>query len=145
MKWLLASVLAALVCGGCANQQILRSAATPTPDPAAAAATPLNALEQEINAMRTADFNFIYIFRRKDGAALDPEDKKTASANIPPEINRRKVIEDGRAVIIGSNYRLPPENYKVMSSRFAVEDHSKPESEMINANANTNTNTNKGK
>jgi hypothetical protein len=143
MKWLLASVLAVLVCGGCANQQILRSAATPTPDPAAAAATPLSALEQEVKAMRTADFNFIYVFRRKDGTPLDAEDKKTASENIPPEINRRKVIEEGKAVIIGSNYRLPPENYKVMSSRFAVEDYSKPESEMINTNANTN--TNKGK
>jgi hypothetical protein len=145
MKWLLASVLAALACGGCANQQILRSAATPTPDPAAAAATPLDPLEQEIKAMRTADFNFIYIFRRKDGGGLDAEDKKTASANIPPEINRRKVIDDGKAIIIGSNYRLPPENFKVMSSRFVVEDYSKPESEMINANVNTNANSNKGK
>lgn len=88
--------------------------------------------------MQTADFNFIYIFRRKDGAVLDAADKKTASDNLPPEINRRKVIEDGKAVIIGSNYRLPPENFKVLESRFAIEDHSKPISEMTNANTNTN-------
>jgi hypothetical protein len=49
------------------------------------------------------------------------------------------VIEDERAVIIGSNYRLPPENAKALAERFVVEDYSKPENEMINANANTNT------
>lgn len=89
--------------------------------------------------MQTADFNFIYIFRRKDGELLDAVDKKTASDNLPPEVNRRKVIEDGKAVIIGSNYRLPPENFKALESRFAIEDHSKPVSEMTNANTNTNT------
>lgn len=89
--------------------------------------------------MRTADFNFIYVFRRKDGAVLDPADKKAASDNIPPEINRRKVIEEGKAVIIGSNYILPPANFKVLSSRFLVEDYSKPISEMTNGNANSNT------
>lgn len=93
--------------------------------------------------MRTADFNFIYIFRRKDGAPLDAADKKTAADNIPPEVNRRKVIEEGKAVIIGSNYRLPADNFKALTSRFAVEDFSKPESEMINTNINAD--TNKGK
>ena len=46
-----------------------------------------------MGAMRTADFNFIYVFRRKDGGVLDAADKKAASDNIPPEINRRKVIQ----------------------------------------------------
>ena len=103
---------------------------------------PLNSLEQEIRSMQTADFNFIYIFRRKDGAPLDAADKKAASDNLPPEVNRRKVIEDGKAVIIGSNYRLPPENFEALKSRFAIEDHSKPISEMTNANTNSNTNSN---
>lgn len=88
--------------------------------------------------MKTADFNFIYIFRRKDGGPLDAADKKAASDNLPPEINRRKVIEDGKAVIIGSNYRLPAENFKALEARFAIEDHSKPISEMTNTNSNTN-------
>ena len=139
MKLLHACVLTSAIFCGCANQQILRSAATPTPDAGTAAATPVAALDQEINAMRTADFNFIYVFRRKDGAVLDPADKKAASDNIPPEINRRKVIEEGKAVIIGSNYILPPANFKVLSSRFLVEDYSKPISEMTNGNANSNT------
>lgn len=86
--------------------------------------------------MRTADFNFIYVFRRKDGHSLEATDRKFASDNIPPEINRRKVIEDGKAIIIGSNYRPPPENMKALAEIFAVDNYSKPESEIINANTN---------
>jgi hypothetical protein len=127
--------LAVAACGG--NQRIMESSQSPTPS--ANTSPPLSSFELELKAMRTADFNFIYVFRRKDGAPLDAGDKKLASDNIPPEINRRKVIEDGRAVIIGSNYRLPPENAKALAERFVVEDYSKPENEMINANANTNT------
>src|SRR6476660_7984720 len=137
MRVLHASLLASAVLSGCANQQILRSAATPTPDAAAVAPLPVNALDQEINAMRPADFKFIYVFPREDGAALDAADKKAASDNIPPEINRRKVIEDGKAVIIGSNYILPPASFKVLSARFSVEDYSKPMSEIGNVNSNT--------
>jgi hypothetical protein len=143
MKPILFLIMAVAVSACGPNQQILRSAETPTPS--ANAAPQLSGLEQEVKAMRTADFNFIYVFRRKDGGALDAADKKAASDNIPPEINRRKVIEDGKAVIIGSNYILPPENFKVLSSRFAIEDFSKPASEMTTSNTNTNANTNKGK
>lgn len=117
------------------NQRILKSAETPSP----ATNTPraLSGFEQELNAMRTADFNFIYVLRRRDGAPLDAADKKTASDSIPPEINRRKIIEDGKAVIIGSNYRLPPENLSALADKFSVEDFSKPEPIKTNANANT--------
>ena len=131
---LLILIAAATACGP--NQKILRSAESPTP--AANAVAPLSGIEQELKAMRTADFNFIYVFRRKDGTALDAADKKIASDNIPYEINRRKVIEDGKAVIVGSNFRLPPENAKALAAHFVVEDHSKPESEIMPANSNAN-------
>ena len=134
---LLSFCFLATACGP--NQQILRSAETPTPP--AVSPTPLSALEQEVKAMRTADFNFIYVLRRKDAAPLDAADKKIASDNIPPEVNQRKVFDDGRAIIIGSNYRLPGENWKALGERFAIEDFSKPESEIMGANTNANSNT----
>lgn len=88
--------------------------------------------------MRTANFNFIYVFRRKDGAAINAADKKTAVELIPPEMNRRKLADDGKAIIVGSNYRMASENLKLLEENFALQDFSKPESEII-ANATVNT------
>ena len=98
-----------------------------------AAATPVkSSLEQHIEPMRTADF----VIRRKDGGLLDNEDKKFASAVIPGEMNRRTVADEGRAILIGSNFRLPDDSRKLVEERFAVEDLSR-EPSSVNANANS--------
>ena len=101
------------------------------------AATPVqSSLEKDIESMRTADFVFIYVIRRKDGRLLDNEDKKFASAVIPGEMNRRTVADEGRAILIGSNFRMPDDSRKLVEERFAVEDLSR-EPSSVNANANS--------
>ena len=121
------------------NQRIINSANERPPEPDSVnrpiAAAPAR-IEDDIAAMKTADFSFIYIFRRKDGAALDADDRSYLSATIPSEMNRRKISDAGRAVIIGSNFRIPPDFMNVLKERFAFEDHSKPESEVMPANTN---------
>lgn len=72
--------------------------------------------------MRTADFVFIYVLRRRDGGPLDPDDKRYASQVIPQEMNRREISDSGKAIIVGSNFRMPEQNRKVLSERFAFED-----------------------
>lgn len=86
-----------------------------------------NSFERDLESMRTADFIFIYIMRRKDGAPLDVDDKSFASLVIPGEMNRRSVSDEGKAIIIGSNFKMPDESYKVLAERFAVEDLSRPD------------------
>ena len=88
--------------------------------------------------MQTADFNFVYVFRRNDGGELDPDDRAFMSSNIPYEINRKKISDGGRALVIGSNFRLPAENFKALRERFAFEDYSKPESEIMPSNNSAN-------
>ena len=141
------AIFIALASLGCTpNQKILESAnATPEPVDSVAANSekPANQVEQDLQAMRNADFNFIYLFRRKDGSAMDADDKKFFNANTPPETNRRKLSDEGRAIIIGSNYRWPAETFKLFTDRFNLEDYSKPENEIIKADAadgNKNTN-----
>lgn len=124
------------------NQKILNSAVEPSP-PAIAPNTPVTesetpTVEQDIQAMKNADFNFIHVFRRKDGGVLDEDDKKFLNAVTPAETNRRRLSDAGRAVIMGSNYRFPPEAMKALTDRFKMEDHSKPESELPGGNANSN-------
>lgn len=117
------------------NESILNSnKETPPSNIPAAAETAPSTLEQDLQTMRTADFDFIYVFRRKDGGAFDAEDRTSLRTNTS-DSNRRKISDEGRAIIVGSNYRIPAENLNALTERFALEDHSKPESEIKRGNA----------
>lgn len=129
---LLVAITTMAACGP--NRRIMDSAkpaALPSP---AANATPVSELERDLETMRTADFNFIHVFRRKDGAEFDAEDKKFLNANTPVEINRRVISDSGRALITGSNFRFPAENFKNLTDRFAFEDFSKSKLETSEKN-----------
>jgi hypothetical protein len=112
--------------GQWANQEANRAAATPVQ----------KTIEQEIESMRTADFIFIYVIRRKEGGPLDAEDRQFASSVIPGQMNRRTVSTDGKAILIGSNFRMPEEERKLIEERFALEDLSRdPEAPNLNSNS----------
>lgn len=126
------------------NQRIVESQNS---DPVSSApinssATPVNAFESDVNSMKTANFDFIYVFRRKDGGKMTAEDKKFAKQNSPADTNRFIVSDGETAIIAGSNTRFAPANLEALKSGFVVADFSKSESELNNANANANTNAN---
>jgi len=138
----LAVLFAAVAAVGCTpNQRILNSANERPPDPSSIQSSgtvqPAK-IEDDIAAMQTADFNFVYVFRRTDGGEIDADDRAFMNANIPYEINRKKISDGGRALVIGSNFRLPAENFKALRERFAFEDYSKPESEIMPSNNSAN-------
>lgn len=141
------AVMLALAAASCTpNKQILESANANSPvsntaSAPAAGERPVDTVEQDIQAMRNADFNYIFLFRRKDDGAMDADDKKFFNAHTPPETNRRRLSDEGRAVIIGSNYRWDPETFKLFTERFNLEDYSKPENEIIDSGANTKGNS----
>lgn len=100
--------------------------------------------EADVEAMRTADFNYIYVFRRGDGGVLTDEDKAYISSYSPLETNRRKLSDSGKAVILGSNFRFPAEILKTLTERFELTDFSKSESEIkkdLEQSSNINSNT----
>jgi len=142
-KWLIVFIVEAAFLSGCTpNQTILNDSAEREKRSAPAEYSPTPeqiGTDADIAAMRTADFNFIYVFRRKDGGVLDADDKSFMNSNTPYEINRKQLSDGGRALVVGSNFRYPPENFKSMKGRFAFEDYSKPESELQVSNANSNT------
>jgi len=105
------------------------------------------ALENDLQTMRNADFDFVYVFRRKDGGALDGEDKKFLRANSPAATNRFVLSDGNRAAIAGSSFRFEPQNLEKLGERFTIENLSKPEaqnsnSENKNAPAESNTQQN---
>src|SRR5690606_9830760 len=93
-------------------------------------------LEQDIESMRTADFIFIYVIKRKDGGSLEAEDRQFASSVIPGEMNRRTISGDGKAILVGSNFRMPEAERKLLEERFSFEDLSR-DSEGRDVNANS--------
>src|SRR5437588_12008158 len=102
-----ALALLASACG--ANQDILRSGReSPTPSAPGSATGSKSSFDRDLEEFRTAEFNYIYVLRRKDGGVIDAADKavirqQTAGAN------RRVSADDDKALIIGSNPQPTPE------------------------------------
>ncbi len=97
--------------------------------------------EKDLQAMRTADFDYIFAFRRKDRAVLNGGDKKFLKANSPAATNRFILTDEGKAVIAGSKFKFAPVNIQALESYFNVENYSKPNSEVsseTNIKAKTN-------
>lgn len=127
---LLGVVIFGLSCGP--NQRILESANENQGTASEPVATNANiapaesSFEQDLNAMRTADFKFIIVFRRKDGRALDTADKQLVGGTAP-QANRRRLSDEGRAVIIGSNFPFVTGAFDGLTGRYTMENHSKPD------------------
>jgi hypothetical protein len=120
------------------NQRIINSAQeirdNSAPAPGSNIAPAQNSFERDLNAMRNADFSFIYVFRRRDGGVLDADDKSFITSTSPEEMNRRTLSDEGKALIIGSNFRMPPASLDAFKQRFVFEDFSKGASDTVNAN-----------
>lgn len=124
LKFVKAFILAvcALALGCGANDNILRSGKDNSSG--RANATPVRtSFESDLESMRTAGFSFIYVLRRKDGGVIDPEDKSVIRVQTT-QANRRVSADDGKAIIIGSNFQLAPHNMAAIYQRFAVDNYS---------------------
>ena len=85
--------------------------------------------------MRTADFQFIYVLRRKDGGTIDAEDRGVIKMQTSTA-NRRVAADDDKAFIIGTNVPIPPQNMAAIYNRFAVENYAPPPPANVAANVN---------
>jgi hypothetical protein len=123
-----------LACGP--NPNILNSGKeTPAP---VTGERPVSSLEKDIESMRTANLQYVFVLRRKDGGKLDTDDKAFIRQNKPAEINRIFVSDEEKAVVAGSNFPFPPEAFKLLQARFNIEDLSTS----ANVPAETNVNSN---
>ena len=119
-------------CG--ANEGILKSGKE-KPDTANSAPT-RSSIEADVDEMRTANFMFIYVLRRKDAGAIDAEDRGVIKLQTDG-VNRRIGSDNGKAFVIGSNFEIPADKMLALYDRFAVENYSPSD----NATGNVTTNT----
>ncbi len=85
----------------------------------------LDDFEEGLSFVKTAGFDFTFVFRRADGGVFTAEDIRFLKDNSPRDTNQWILTADGKTVIAGSNYRFMPENLEILKKRFKVENLSK--------------------
>ena len=114
----------------CGNSSLNKDAADE--DSYVNTAPKLTQFERDLKSLKTADFKYIYVFRRKDGGTFDEDDKRILRENSPREINRYVSTDEEKAFIAGSNFMFPEENLNNLKERFEVEDLSPPAAQIQN-------------
>lgn len=125
----LLSAFCAIVVACGPNEAILKSGNEPSPQTDAAPSQ--TTFAGDLEEFRTADFQFIFVLRRKDGGEIDAEDRGVIKLNTDGA-NRRVSADNGRAFIIGTNNPIPPKNMAAIYARFAVENYSPTPSPLAN-------------
>ncbi len=99
------------------NSGSAQSKPSPTP--------PRTDFEQKLDYVRNGQFHHIYVFSRKDGGVFDRDDVAYLTANSPvgEKTNMRVKTDDGRRVVIGTNFEYEPEQFTALSKRFNIEDY----------------------
>lgn len=120
----LTAVLAAalLAVAGCAVQPSVSENSNASP--------PVDEFKAELTALRNADFDYIYSFRRKDGTAMSSEDKQFVKNNSHFATNRFTLTTDEKVIFAGSNYKFRDDGLAALKERFEFEDYSKPAAEL---------------
>jgi len=97
------------------------------PEPSTAAATPqsspLTDFEQKLQYVRNGSYTYVFIFSRKDGKPLAPEDSAVLRTNAPQVVDW-VVTDDKKKVVAGTNFNLEEGNMDALKKRFVVENYS---------------------
>jgi hypothetical protein len=125
---------------GCQPSQTVLNDRQPTPESSveSTSAISVDDFAERLKSVQTGGFDFVYVFRRKDDAVFDSEDKKFLRENLPPDTNQKQLTSDDKALIIGSNYVFPPENLDALKKRFKMEDYSPKDESKKEQNTNVN-------
>jgi hypothetical protein len=84
--------------------------------------TPATQFERDLKYIRDAHFAYVWIFSRKDGKELTPEDSNALRTNAPKVVDWVKT--DQNRVIAGSNFPLEGPQLAALQKRFKIEDYS---------------------
>ena len=119
---LLILVLLLSGCGGTAPSNS-NSTTTTAETPAGPAPSPLTGFEKDLQYIRNGQYTYVWIFSRKDGKPLQPEDSIFLRANAPQVVDW-VTTDEGRKVIAGTNFNLEEGNLEALKKRYVAEDYS---------------------
>ena len=86
-------------------------------------ATPATQFERDLKYIRDGHFTYVWIFSRKDGKALTPDDSQALRTNASKVVDW-VTTDEKKKVIAGSNFPIEPPQLAVLQKRFNIEDYS---------------------
>jgi hypothetical protein len=110
-------------CGGSAPETPNTNTSTATATPAGPSPSPLTDFEEALRFVRNGQYTYVYVFSRKDGKPLQPEDSDYLKANAPQLVDKA-ATKDRTKVVGGTNFNLEEGNMEALKKRFIVEDYS---------------------
>src|SRR5215216_6643349 len=90
--------------------------------PAGPLPSPLTGFEKDLQYIRNGQFTYVWVFSRKDGKPLDPNDSAFLRTNAPQVVDW-VTTDEGRKVIAGTNFNLEEGNLEALKKRFVAEDY----------------------
>ena len=94
-----------------------------TATPAGPSPSPLTDFEEALRFVRNGQYTYVYVFSRKDGKPLQPEDSDYLKTNAPQLVDKT-ATKDRTKVVGGTNFNLEQGNMEALKKRFVVEDYS---------------------
>jgi len=85
--------------------------------------TPATQFERDLKFVRDGHFTHVWVFSRKDGKELTPEDSESLRTNAPKVVDWA-TTDGNKKVIGGSNFDIDPAHMAALQKRFKVEDYS---------------------
>ena len=86
-------------------------------------ATPATQFERDLKYIRDGHFTYVWIFSRKDGKALTPEDSQVLRKNASKVVDW-VTTDEKKKVIAGSNFPIEAPQLATLQKRFNIEDYS---------------------
>jgi hypothetical protein len=110
-------MLMGTACSKPASNDAAPEQSKPTP-----AASPLVGFEKDLQYIRNGQYNYVWVFSRKDGKPLDREDSAFLRTNAPQVVDW-VTTDEGKKVIGGTNFNLEEGNLELLKKRFVTEDY----------------------
>ena len=96
-----------------------------TPDPSTyrPLPTPATEFDQELQNVRSANFQYVWVFTRIDGKEFTPGDSEILRANAPRVVDWVG-MKDKKKFIAGFNFPPEPKALEVLRKRYKIENYS---------------------
>src|SRR6202011_5443761 len=85
--------------------------------------TPATQFERDLKYIRDGHFTYVWVFSRKDGKELTPDDSQALRTNAPKVVDW-VTTDEKKKVIAGSNFPIEPPQLAALQKRFNIEDYS---------------------
>ena len=87
------------------------------------APSPKSGLEADLAYVRKGQFTYVWVFSRKDGKPLDPDDGAFLKTNAPQVVDWVTSDPGKKYIVAGTNFDLAKGNLELLKKRFNAEDY----------------------